>query len=55
MVGLVDKPATLIAILPAVTEIMKNHTLAGLTYCRVCSAFSRPRAPDGKLGIYDLP
>jgi hypothetical protein len=28
MVGLVDKPATLIAILPAVTEIMKNHTAA---------------------------
>jgi hypothetical protein len=26
-----------------------------LTYCRVCYAFSLPRAPDGKLGIYDLP
>jgi hypothetical protein len=25
-----------------------------LTYYRVCSAFSPPRAPDGKLGIYDL-
>ena len=26
-----------------------------LTYYRVCCAFSPPRAPDDKLGIYDLP
>jgi len=26
-----------------------------LTYSRVCCAFSPLRAPDGKLGIYDLP
>jgi hypothetical protein len=26
-----------------------------LTYYRVCCAFLPPRAPDGKLGIYDLP
>jgi len=26
-----------------------------LTYYRVCSAFLPFRAPDGKLGIYDLP
>ena len=43
MVGLVDKIAVFIAILPAVTEIVKNHTSAAPEATRVQGLPAQPR------------